>query len=74
MKKQKPKSPVEQLFIKFIKIVGETIKRKIDKMMIEYKIQKKFKKEVEYNIKKNREYAKVQNVKRHSLTKGGDIY
>ena len=76
MTKQKQKqTPFEQFMSNLIKRIGLLILKKINVWKEKRTIQKKFDKQVKYNIKKNQEYAKVKNIQKHSLdNKSGDIY
>jgi hypothetical protein len=74
MKKQK-QTPFELFMSNLIKKIGILILKKINKWEEKQKEKRIFNKQVKYNIKKNREYAKIKNVKRHPLTDNkGDLY
>jgi len=67
MKKQK-QTPFELFMSNLIKKFGIFLLEKINKWKEKQKEKQIFNKQVKYNIKKNREYAKIKNIKRHSLT------
>ena len=67
MKKQK-QTPFELFMSNLIKKFGIFLLEKINKWKAKQKEKQIFNNQVKYNIKKNREYAKIKNIKRHSLT------